>query len=153
MEVVMGFMLIFNAIAPVMLALILILSVLYFLKSPWFRGFADKINGPGLIKYIKSKYQVILRADVPRILSRIEAERLVPSRKTTRAHPNHVKEIIEAKQNSDFSPKYSTTTAFSSNDDALSHGIDTEPAFIDSWEDRSWQTDDIQFKFTDRTFQ
>ena len=274
MEVVMGFMVIFSAIAPVMLVLILILSVLYFLKSPRFRGFAGEIlvhisakihlnrdkyhvlrnvtlqtadgttqidhiivseygvfvietknmkgwifggahqrmwtqkifrytkkfqnplhqnhkhvetlksvleltdqqifsivvfvggsafktempdsviHGPGLIKYIQSKdRQVILRADVPMILSRIEAERLVPSRKTTRAHINHVKEIIEAKQNSDSGPKYRMTAAFSSNDDELSQGIDTEPAFIDSWENSSWQTDDIQSKFTDRTFQ
>ena len=270
MEVVMGFMVIFSAIAPVMLVTILILSVLYFLRSPWFKGFAgemlvhisakihlnkDKyhvlrnltlptadgttqidhiivseygvfvietknmkgwifggerqkmwtqkifkctnkfqnplhqnykhiktltsmlelteqqifsivvfvgtstfktempdnvINGPGLIKYIKSKnQQVILSTDVPMILSRIESERLVPSRETTKAHINHVKEIIEEKQNSDSSPKYIMTAAISSNNNELSQGIDTEPAFIDSWENRSWQTDEIQSKFTD----
>jgi len=112
------------------------------------------INGPGLIRYIKSKdQQVILSTDVPMILSKIEAERLVPSGQTTKAHINHVQQIIEEKQNSDSSPKYRTTAAISSNNDELSQGVDIEPAFIDSWENKSWQTDEIQSKFTDRAFQ
>ena len=270
----MGFVVIFSAIAPVILVSILILSVLYFLKSPWFKGFAGEIlvhisakihlkkdkyhvlrnvtvptadgttqidhiivseygvfvietknmkgwifggerqrtwtqkrfkytkkfqnplhqnykhvetlksmlelteqqifsivvfvgsstfktempenvtNGPGLIRFIKSKNQhVLFDADVQMILSKIEAERMVPSRETTGAQINHVKEIIEEKQNSDSSPKYRTTAAISSNNDELSQGIDIEPAFIDSWENKSWQTDEIQSKFTDRAFQ
>jgi len=56
------------------------------------------INGPGMIKYIRSKdQQVLFDADVQMILSKIEAERLVPSRETTKAHINHVKQIVEEK--------------------------------------------------------
>jgi restriction system protein len=226
MEVEMGFTVIFNAVAPMMLACIPILAVLYFLKSPWFKGFAgemlvhisakihlnrDKyhvlrnvtlptadgttqidhiivseygvfvietknmkgwifggthqktwtqkifkhtnkfqnplhqnykhvetlksilelsdqqvfsvvvfvgsstfktdmpenvIEGSGLIKYIKSKdQQVILSSDVQMIVSKIEAERLASSRETTKAHINHVKEIVEEKQNGNSCPK------------------------------------------------
>ena len=133
-----------------------IFSIVVFVGSSTFKTEMPEnvINGPGLIKYIKSKDQkVILSTDVPMILSRIEAERLVPSRETTKAHINQVKEIIEEKQNSESSTKYIMTAAISSNDDELSQGIDTEPAFIDSWENRSWQTDEIQSKFTDCAFQ
>ena len=133
-----------------------IFSVVVFVGSSTFKTDMPEnvINGPGLIKYIKSKdQQVLFDADVQMILSKIEAERLVPSRKTTKAHINHVKEIVEEKQNSDTSPKYRMTAAISSNDDELSQGIDTEPAFIDSWENKSWQTDEIHSKFTDRAFQ
>ena len=269
----MGFFVIFNAVAPMILILIFILSVLYFLKSPWFKGFAgemmvhisakihlskDKyhvlrnvtlptadgttqidhiivseygvfvietknmkgwifggghqkqwtqkifkytnkfqnplhqnykhvetlksilelndhqifsivvfvgsstfktempenvINGPGLIRYIKSKdEQVILNADVPMILSKIEAERLVPSRETTRAHINHVKQLVEEKQSIHSSPKCRMPASISLNNDELEQGIDLEPAFTDSWENRSWQIDEGQTKFTDRAF-
>jgi hypothetical protein len=269
----MGFMVIFSAIAPVMLVSILVLSVLYFLKSSWFKGFAGEmlvhisakihlnrekyhilrnvtlptadgttridhiivseygvfvietknmkgwifggahqktwtqkifkymnefqnplhqnckhvetlksilelndqqifsivvfvgsstfktempdnvINRPELIRYIKSKdQQVILSTDVQMILSKIESERLVPSRETTMAHIDHIEQIVEKKQNSDFSRKYRLTAAILSTDDELSQIIDTETAFTDSWENKSWQADDIQTKFTDRAF-
>lgn len=133
-----------------------IVSVIVFVGSSTFKTEMphNVINGPGLIRFIKSKdQQVILSTDVQMILSKIEAERLVPSRETTKAHIEHVKEIVEEKQNSDSSPKYRMTATISWNDSELSQGTDIEPAFTDSWANRSWQTDEIQPKFTDRAFQ
>lgn len=89
----MGVMMIIRSIAPVMLVSILIIAVLYFLKSHRF------------------------------------------------------------KQNSDSGSKYIMTAPISSNDNELSLGFDIEPAFTDSWENRSWQTEEVQSKFTDRAFQ
>ena len=113
------------------------------------------INGPGLIKYIKSKdQQVLLNADVQMILSKIESERMAPSRETTKAHINHVKQIVEEKQSSHSSPKCRMNVAtISSNDGELGQDIEIEPAFTDSWENKSCQTDEIHSKFTDRAFQ
>jgi restriction system protein len=85
-----------------------IFSVVVFVGSSTFKTEMPEnvINGPGLIKYIKSKNQhVLFDTDVQMILSKIEAERMVPSRKTTKAHIEHVKEIVEEKQNSDSCPK------------------------------------------------
>jgi hypothetical protein len=111
------------------------------------------INGPGLIRYIKSKNQhVLFDTDVQMILSKIESERLVPSRKTTRAHIDHVKQIVKEKQNRDSNPICRIPAAISSNNDELEQGIDLEPAFTDSWENGSWQKDEIQCGFTDRAF-
>lgn len=274
MEGDMGFAVIFNAVAPMMLVSILILSVLYFFKSPWFKGFAgemlvhisvkihlnkDKyhilrnvtlptadgttqidhiivseygvfvietknmkgwifggarqktwtqkifkytkkfqnplhqnykhvetlrsvlelndqqifsvvafvgsstfktdmpenvINGPALIKYIKSKNQhVLFDADVQMILSKIEAERLVSSRKTTKAHIEHVKQIVEEKQNNHSSPKYRIPATISSTDDGWSLEFETESAFTDSWENRSWRFADTESTFQDSASQ
>ena len=63
------------------------------------------VNGPGLIKYTKSKgQQVILSTDVPMIVSKIEAERLMPSRETNKTHIEHVTKIVEEKKNGKFRP-------------------------------------------------
>ena len=133
-----------------------IFSVVVFVCSSTFKTEMpdNVIDGSRLIKYIKSKdKQVILSTDVPMILSKIEAECLMPSRETTKAHIEHVKEIIEEKRNCDSSPKYIMTVAISSNNDELSQGIEIEPAFTDSWENKPWQTDENQTKFTDQPFQ
>lgn len=132
-----------------------IFSIVVFVGSGTFKTEMpdNVINGPELIRYIKSKdQQVILSTDVQMILSKIESERLVPSRETTMAHIDHIEQIVEKKQNGDFSRKYRLTAAISSTDDELNQIIDTEPAFTDSWENKSWQADDIQTKFTDRAF-
>ncbi len=112
------------------------------------------INGPGLIKYIKSKdQQVILNADVQMILSKIEAERLVPSRETTKAHIAHVKQIIEEKQSIHSSSKSRINETISSSDDRWALEFETEPAFTDSWENRSWRFDDTESTFQDSVVQ
>ena len=85
-----------------------IFSVVVFVGSSTFKTEMpdNVIKGPGLIKYIKSKnQQVILSADIPMILSKLEAERLVSSRETTKAHIEHVKEIVDEKQNGNHCPK------------------------------------------------
>lgn len=134
-----------------------IFSVVVFVGNSTFKADMPEnvIDGPGLIKYIKSKdQQVILHADVQMILSKIEAERLVPSRETTKAHINHVKQIVEEKQSSHSNPKCRMNVAtISSNDDEWGQDIETGFAFTDSWENKSWQTDEIQSEFTDRAFQ
>ncbi|MDB4304272.1 NERD domain-containing protein [Desulfosarcina sp.] len=133
-----------------------ILSVVVFVGSSTFKTEMPEniINGPGLIRYIKSKNeQVILNADVQIILSKIEAERLVRSRETTKAHINHVRQIVEEKQNSDSSPKFKMTSDISSKDDGWILEFETEPAFTDSWENRSWRFDDIETTFQDSAIQ
>ena len=161
-----------------------ILSVVVFVGSSTFKTEMpdNVINGSGLIKYVKSKVQqLILSTDVPMILSKIEAERLMPSRETTKAHIEHVKEIVEEKQNGNSCPKCGSpmvvreakngdnrgdkflgcsrfpkcrgTATVSSNDDDWGQEFEVEPAFTDSWGDRSWQDDDIQPAFTYRAFQ
>jgi restriction system protein len=133
-----------------------IFSVVVFVGSSTFKTEMPEnvINGPGLIRYIKSKDQhVIFDTDVQMILSKIEAERLVPSRETTKAHIAHVKQIIEEKQSSHSSPKCIMNEAISSSDDGWTLEFETEPAFTDSWENRPLQTDETHSKFTDRAFQ
>ena len=63
----MGLMVIFSAIAPVMLVSILILSVLYFLKSPWFKGFAGemRVHISTKIHLNKDKYYVLRNVTLP----------------------------------------------------------------------------------------
>ena len=133
-----------------------IFSVVVFVGSSTFKTDMPEnvINGPGLIRYIKSKdQQVLFDTDVQMILSKIEAERLVPSRKTTKAHINHVKQIVEEKQNSHSSPKCRMNAAISSSDDGWSLEFETEPAFTDSWENRSWRFDDTESTFQDSAIQ
>ena len=131
-------------------------SVVVFVGSSTFKTDMPEnvVSGPRLIKFIKSKDdQVILNADVQMILSKIEAERLVSSRETTKAHINHVRQIIEVKQNNVCCPKCRMTADISSSDDGWSLEFETEPAFTDSWENRSWRFDDTESTFTDRAFQ
>ncbi len=133
-----------------------IFSVVVFVGSSTFKTDMPEnvINGPRLIKYIKSKDQhVLFDTDVQMILSKIEAERLVPSRKTTKAHINHVKQIVQEKQNIDPSPKCIMTAAISPNNDGWSLEFETEPAFTDSWENRSWRFDDTESTFQDSASQ
>ena len=133
-----------------------IFSVVVFVGSSTFKTEMPEnvINGPGLIRYIKSKDQhVLFDTDVQMILSKIEAERLVPSRETTKAHINHVKQIVEEKQNSDSSPKCRMNEAISSSDDGWILEFETEPAFTDSWENRSWRFDDTESTFQDSAIQ
>ncbi|WP_319406291.1 nuclease-related domain-containing protein [uncultured Desulfosarcina sp.] len=132
-----------------------IFSVVVFVGSSTFKTDMPEnvINGPGLIKYIKSKDQsVLFDADVQMILSKIEAERLVPSRKTTRAHIDHVKQIVAEKQTRLVHIGSGVATAIQLSDDRWSQDIEIEPAFTDSWENRSWQIDQVQTKFKDRAF-
>ena len=44
-------------------------------------------------------------------------------------------------------------TAVITSNDMVGQEFETEPAFTDSWENRSWQNDDTQSRFTDRAFQ
>jgi restriction system protein len=112
------------------------------------------VKSSGLIKYIKSKdQQVLFDADVQMILSKIEAERMVSSRKTTKEHIAHVNQIIEEKQSIHSSPKSIINETISSSDDGWTLEFESEPAFTDSWENRPMQTDEIHSKFTDRAFQ
>jgi restriction system protein len=63
----MGFMVIFKAIVPTMLACIPILAVLYFLKSPWFKGFAGEmlVHISAKIHLNKDKYHVLRNVTLP----------------------------------------------------------------------------------------
>jgi restriction system protein len=63
----MGFMVIFKAIVPTMLACIPILAVLYFLKSPWFKGFAGEIlvHISAKIQLNKDKYHILRNVTLP----------------------------------------------------------------------------------------
>ena len=91
-----------------------IFSVVVFVGSSTFKTEMPNnvISGPGLIRYIESKNRpVILVTDVPMIVSKIEAERLVPSRKTTKAHIEHVQNRIEEKQNRHSRPESKDTAA------------------------------------------
>jgi restriction system protein len=63
----MGFMVIFKAIVPTMLACIPILAVLYFLKSPWFKGFAGEmlVHISAKIHLNRDKYHVLRNVTLP----------------------------------------------------------------------------------------
>ena len=158
-----------------------IFSIVVFVGSSTFKTEMPEnvVNGSGLIKYIKSKDEhALLNADVQMILSKIETERLVSSRKTTKAHIEHVKEIVEEKQNSNSCPKCGSpmvireskngpksgekflgcsrfpkcrgTAAISLNDDGWNQEFEHAPTFTDSWENRSWRFDDTNSTFKDR---
>jgi len=140
------------------------------------------INVPGLIRYIKSKdRQVILSTDVPMIVSKIEAERLAPSRETTKAHIKHVKNIIEEKQTRHSCPRNDSPMAVRNvknnanrrqpipeysrapkpgkvldsppKNDEVGFSKKAEPLFTDSWGNRTWRDDEIEPAFMmDREF-
>jgi len=131
-------------------------SVVVFVGSSTFKTDMPEnvINGPGLIRYIKSKdQQVILSTDVQMIVSKIEAERLVPSRKTTKDHIAHVKQIVEKMKDRESSPEYRMTADDSSKDDGWILEFETETGFTDSWENRSWRFDDTESTFQDNAIQ
>ena len=133
-----------------------IFSLVVFVVSSTFKTEMpdNVIHGPGLIRYIKSKdQQVILNTDVSMILSKIEAERLVPSRKTIRAYIDHVKKIVEEKRNSHSSPTSRMNASMTSNNDEWGLEFETEAAFTDSWENRSWRFDDTESTFQDSAIQ
>ncbi|BBO67824.1 DNA-binding protein [Desulfosarcina alkanivorans] len=160
-----------------------IFSVVVFVGSSTFKTKMpdNVIKGPGLMKYIKSKkQQVILSADVPMILSKIDADRLLPSRQTTKAHVEHVKEIVEEKQNGNNCPKCGSymvvrtvnrgascgekflgcsrfpecrgTAAMPAEDEVVEIGTEEETVFSDSWGNKTWRDDDIQPALMDRAF-
>jgi restriction system protein len=140
------------------------------------------INGPELIRYIKSKDRpVILGTDVPMIVSKIEAERLVSSRETTKAHINHVKNIIAEKQTRYSSPESERSIAVRNaknggkrkqllpdysrapesngildapeKNDEMEFSKKAEPLSTDSWGERTWRDDEIEPAFMmDRAF-
>ncbi|MFO7714634.1 MAG: nuclease-related domain-containing protein [Desulfosarcina sp.] len=133
-----------------------IFSVVVFVGNSTFKTEMPEnvTNGTELIKYIKSKDQrVLFDADVQMILSKIEAERLVPSREMNKAHSEHVKEIVKEKQSSPCIPKCRMTAAASSSDDGWILEFETEPAFTDSWQNRSWRFDDTEPTFQDSAVQ
>ena len=103
------------------------------------------IDAPGLIKYIKSKKQpVILNSDVSMILSKIDAERLPPSKETIEAHQNRVSERVDEQSNG------LSFTAVQRHKKPADPDIDMESTFKDSWQHQSWR-DDVSFQpaFTD----
>ncbi|MFW6297602.1 MAG: NERD domain-containing protein [Desulfosalsimonas sp.] len=60
----------------------------------------------GYLRYIKSKTQPILTAsEVDGVIEKVTTGQLPPSRKTNRAHVNHVKNMAAAKENSKICPK------------------------------------------------
>jgi hypothetical protein len=132
-----------------------IFSIVVFMGSTFKTEMPENvINGPGLIKQIKSRnQQVLLGTDVQMILSKIEAERLVPWRETAKEHPAHGKQMVEEKQNSDPSSKCKMNAAISSSDDGWILDFETEAAFSDSWENRSWRFDDTESTFQDSAIQ
>ncbi len=160
-----------------------IFSVVVFVGSSTFKIEMPEnvINGPGLIRFIKSKNeQVILNADVQLIISKIEAERLMPSKETTKSHIDYVKQIVEEKQNGKLCPQCGGPivtrkvrkgvnsnekfigcsrypecrgTAFIAvESECMIQKIMEEQEFTDSWGNRTWRDDEIQPAFTDRAF-
>ena len=160
-----------------------IFSIVVFVGSSTFKTEMPNnvISGPGLIRYIESKDRpVILVTDVPMIVSKIEAERLAPSRKTTKAHIEHVQNSIEEKQNrhsrpesedltavcevknvvkrrqtlpeSSRSPDAKETLDASAKKDEMEFSNGAEPLFTDSWGNRTWRDDEIEPALMDRAF-
>ena len=132
-----------------------IFSIVVFVGNCFFKTEMpdDVINGPRLLKYIKSKdQQVILSTDVPMILSKIESERLRPSRKRIKSYIEHVKRTLEERQNGKPFLKYKSTSALPVEDEVVGIGIEEEPVFSDSWGNKTWRDDDIQPAIADRAF-
>ena len=160
-----------------------IFSVVVFVGSSTFKTEMpdNVIKGPGLIRYIKSKNeQVILSADIQMILSKIEAERLISSRETTKAHIDHVKQIVREKQNGNYCPKCGSpmvereaknganrgqkflgcsrypkcrgTAPIPVENDGVEVGTEDEPVFSDSWGNKTWRDDEIQPAYADRVY-
>lgn len=112
------------------------------------------IHGTELIRYIRSKdHHLLFDADVKMILSKIEAERLAPSRKPAGTAVGHVRQIAGETRfrKHRFESEMAAPAAF--NHDDRSHLIDNEPAFTDSWHNRSWRSEDVDPDFSDRAFQ
>ena len=167
---------------PYILACALIGIVLSFFKSPWFKGFTGEMMVHLSIRtrLDKKNYHVLKNVIAQMILSTIESARLTPSRKTTRAHLNHVKYTVESKNghscpnrvsavvvrgvNSGSNrgnkrvarnqlPDGSGTEFFLLDDDVAESEEDTDGAFTDSWQERSYRHDDLNSTFADRPFQ
>ena len=161
-----------------------IFSIVIFVGDSTFKTEMPKnvINGSGLIRFIKAKDRPVMSDDdVQEILAKIEAEHWLPSFENSRAQKNHVKQIVDEKQNSDICPQCGSpmivremkkgfnpgekflgctrcpegrgTAVITSNYYRWGQEIETDLAFTDSWENKSWQNDDIQSGFTDRAFQ
>lgn len=159
-----------------------IFSVVVFVGDSTFKTEMPEnvINGTGLTKYIKSKnQQVILSTDVQMILSKIEAERMMPSRETTKAHIQHVKEIVEERRGGNFCPKCGShmvereaknganrgqkflgcskfpkcrgTAPMPVEDELVKMENEADSGFTDSWGNRTWR-DDEQPTFADRAY-
>ena len=158
-------------------------SVVVFVGSATFKTEMPEnvIHGKDLIRTITSKNrQVLLSTDVQMILSKIESARLTPSRATTRVHINHVKDIVERKNGHSRptceSPEVvrevncgssrgnmrigrtqptdcGETAFFLLDDDVADAEVDTEWAFTDSWQERSYRHDDLNSTFEHRPFQ
>lgn len=154
-----------------------IFSIVAFVGSSTFKTEMPEnvVSSPGrMIKYIKSKdRQVIPSTDVPMILSKIAAGRLVPSRETAKAHINHVKDIVEQKRNGNSCPKCGSpmvartansgarrgeqflgcsrfskckvTAAIPADNEGVDIGNGKESGFTDSWN----QGDDTYTPFSD----
>ena len=160
-----------------------IFSVVVFVGSSSFKTKMpdNVINGPNLIRYIKSKdRQVILGTDVSMLLSKIEAERLIPSRETTKAHIEHVNNIIEEKQSrhtclesespmigrdvknetkrsqqlleSSRCQECQRTLDVPEENDKVDLVDEKESLFTDSWGNKTWRDDEIEPAFMDRAF-
>jgi hypothetical protein len=158
-------------------------SVVVFVGSSTFKTEMPEnvIRGGDLIRTIRSKdRQVLLSTDVQMILSKIESVQLTPSREATRAHINHVKDKIE-KASGHPCPECDLPVGvrevkrgpnrehtligdaqladcrgaafFPLDDDGADPEVDTQEAFTDSWQERSWQHDDLNSTFEDRPFQ
>ena len=160
-----------------------IFSVVVFVGSSSFKTKMpdNVINGPNLIRYIKSKdRQVILGTDVSMLLSKIEAERLIPSRETTKAHIEFVNNIIEEKKSrrlclesesprivrdvknedrrgqqlleSSRSPECKRTLDVPEENDKVDLVDEKESLFTDSWGNKTWRDDEIEPAIMDRAF-
>jgi hypothetical protein len=128
----------------------------------------------------KKRFHVLKNGTVQMILSKIESARSTPSREATRAHINHVKDIVESKNgracptcespevvrevncgssrgNMRIRPAQvadcGETAFFLLDDEVADSEVDTEWAFTDSWQERSDRRDDLNSTFEHRPFQ
>lgn len=127
-----------------------IFSVVVFVGSSTFKtDMPDNvIHAAKLIRTIKSKDQhVLFEADVQMILSKIEAERLASTKKTVNAHTDHVRQIVKQKSLRHIGSGSEMPAENPRTHDGCNQ--DMEPAFSDSWQDRSWRFDDMEPEFTD----
>lgn len=153
-----------------------IFSVVVFVGSSSFKTEMPNnvISGPRLTRYIKSKERpVILGSDVPMMLSKIEAERLVPTRETTKAPISRVKTIIEEKKtrhscteskspeavrgqpfpDDSRAPKSGAVLGAAAKTDEVAFLNEEGSLFTDSWGNRTWRDDEIEPAFImDRVF-
>jgi hypothetical protein len=133
-----------------------VFSVIVFVGNNTFKtDMPDSVmHGTRLIKYINSKDQpVFFDADVKMILSKIEAERLTPSWKAAKASLNYVRQIVNVISIRRISLRSKMTIPILIKDNDSNQDIDNEPAFTDSWQNKSLLSEDIDSEFKDRAFQ